>query len=729
MLALRLAALTLVSYSLIGHDLAAQPAATAKSTASRAKAPYPETRRVDHVDTYHGQQVADPYRWLEEDVRVSDEVAEWVATQQAFTRRYLDALPQRPALVERLTKLWNYERYSTPEKAGEQYLYTKNDGLQNQAVLYIAATASGEGRKLIDPNQWSEDGTIALAGFVPSKDGRLLAYLKSEAGSDWRTIHLMRLDQQANEPASEPQEVLQWVKFTSIEWNKDNSGFYYNRYPKPDEGAAFQSVALNQKTYFHKIGTPQSEDTLVYEDPEHPDWTSSVELTHDGKYLVLTIERGTDSKNKLYYRAANDSAADWKPLIEDFDNHFYLVGSEGDRLMLFTDYQALTKRVVAMDLAKPGRDALEEIVPATDATIKGVSYVGGRLIVQRLEDVAARVQVFSTAGKLERDVPLPGVGSVYGFDGEPDDEQTFFVYTSYDTPASVYRYDIPTGESDQIRKPRVDFNPDDYVVERKFYDSLDGTRVPIFITHRKGIEPDHSHPTLLYAYGGFNISITPGFSPSRVAWLEQGGVLAVANLRGGGEYGEAWHLAGKLHNKQNVFDDFISAAEWLVASGYTSPERLAIQGGSNGGLLVGAAMTQRPDLFGACLPAVGVMDMLRFHKFTAGQFWRDEYGSSDNPADFPVLRAYSPYHNIKLGEYYPATMVITADTDDRVVPSHSFKFAAEMQRAQAGPAPILLRVESRAGHGRGTPTAKRIEQAADQWAFLLENLAVESEKP
>lgn len=679
---------------------------------------YPETRRVDHVDDYHGQQVADPYRWLEADVRESEEVAEWVATQQAYTRAYLDALPERQKFIDRLTALWNYERFSAPEKAGDRYLFTKNDGLQDQEVLYIADASDAEGEVLLDPNKWSEDGTVALAGFVPSKDGKLLAYLKSEAGSDWREIHLLSLTGDSESPT----EVLKWVKFTSIEWTKDGAGFYYNRYPEPEEGAAYQSVALNQKVYYHQVGTQQSEDRLVYEDPEHPDWTASVEFTDDYKHLVLTIEQGTDAKNKLFYRVAQDSTAKWTPLIEDFDNHFYLIGSEGDRLLLFTDYEAPNKRVVAMDLAKPGREALAEIVPATDAAIRGVGLVGGKLIVSRLEDVAARVQVFSTGGKLQRDVPLPGIGSVYGFDGEPDDEETFFIYTSYDTPATVYRYDVASGESTKIRQPKVDFDPDEFTVERRFYESKDGTRIPIFLTHRKDIEPDHSNPTLLYAYGGFNISITPGFSPSRVAWLEAGGVLAVANLRGGGEYGEEWHLAGKLHNKQNVFDDFIAAAEWLVATGYTSPERLAIQGGSNGGLLVGAVMVQRPELFGACLPAVGVMDMLRFHKFTAGQFWRDEYGSADNPEDFPVLRAYSPYHNIEPGAAYPATMVITADTDDRVVPSHSFKFAAELQRAQAGPAPILLRVETRAGHGSGTPTSKRIEEAADLWAFLMANL-------
>ncbi|MEM6799091.1 MAG: prolyl oligopeptidase family serine peptidase, partial [Planctomycetota bacterium] len=616
--------------------------------ASGFRAGYPETRRVDHVDTYHGAKVEDPYRWLEADVRESPEVAAWVAEQQAFTRAYLDALPTRPEFVERLTALWNYERFGVPEKAGKRYLYTKNDGLQDQAVLYISEAPASGGDVLIDPNEWSEDGAAALSGYLASKDGRWLAYQRSEAGSDWRTIHVLDLT-----TGKDQGDELRWVKFTGIEWTKDNAGFYYNRYPEPEEDEQFQSLALNQKVYYHKLGTPQSEDRLIYEDPEHADWTASVELTDDQQYLVLTVERGTDAKNRLYFRPAAHADASWTPLIDDFDNHFYLIGSVGDRLLLFTDYQAPTKRVVAMPLSgrggKSGREALEEIIPATDAAIRGVTLVGGKFFVHRLEDVAARVQVFSLTGKPLGDVPLPGVGSVYGFDGEPDDDETFFVYTSYDTPASIYQYDVATGVSTRLRQPAVPFNPDDYVVRREFYDSLDGTRVPIFVTHRKDLRRDHRNPTLLYGYGGFNISLTPGYSPSRIAWVEAGGVLAVANLRGGGEYGEEWHLAGKLHNKQNVFDDFIAAAEWLVATGYTSPDRLAIQGGSNGGLLVGAVMTQRPELFGACLPAVGVMDMLRFHNFTAGQFWRDEYGSSENADDFPVLRAYSPYHNLKPG--------------------------------------------------------------------------------
>lgn len=718
------------SKSLTAADVASTPDRSKTQTAlpnSMTKPAYPKARRVPHTDNYHGTQVADPYRWLEADVRESDEVAAWVAEQQKFTRDYLDKLPRRDELIERLTQLWNYERFSTPRKAGKKYLHSKNDGLQNQSVLYLTDQYDSAGKVLLDPNTWSEDGTVALSGYTPSSDGGWLAYKQSEAGSDWSTIHVLDLNTGEKQP-----DVLKWIRFTGIEWDADNNGFYYNRYPEPEEGEKFQSVALNQKVYYHKLGTDQSKDVLVYEDPAHPDWTAGVDVSEDGKYLTLEVGSGTDHKNKLYYAplAGNPpkhGEADWGKLIDDFDNHFNVIGNLDDQLLLFTDYQAPTKRIVSMSLAQPGREALKEIIPASKSTIENVSYVGGQLFVQQLEDVAAKVSVYTPEGKSVREVALPGVGSVGGFGGKSTYQETFFVYTSYDTPSTIYRYDVPTGEVTQVRQPNVAFDPSQFVTERVFYDSLDGTRVPMFITHKKGIKRNHKNPTLLYAYGGFNISITPGFSPSRIAWLEQGGVLAVANLRGGGEYGEEWHLAGKLHNKQNVFDDFIAAAEHLIATGYTEPSHLAIQGGSNGGLLVGAVMTQRPDLFGACLPAVGVMDMLRFHKFTAGQFWRDEYGSADNAEEFPTLLAYSPYHNIKPDTAYPATMIATADTDDRVVPMHSFKFAAELQRAQAGPEPILLRVESRAGHGAGTPTSKRIEQAADTWAFLLHQLQSEAE--
>ncbi|MEM6655275.1 MAG: prolyl oligopeptidase family serine peptidase, partial [Planctomycetota bacterium] len=699
---------------------------TAVAEPPPAPVTYPETRRTDHTDTLHGRVVADPYRWLEADVRESEEVAAWVAEQQATTRAYLDRLPTRERFIERLTELWNYERIGLPRKVGDRYLYSKNDGLQNQSVLYVTKAVGDDGEILIDPNTWSDDGTVALAGYSASDDGRYLAYQRSEAGSDWRTIRVLDLA-----TGEEQGDVLRWIKFGGVEWSNDNAGFYYSRYPEPEEGEAFQSAALNRKLYYHTLGTPQGDDRLVYEDPEHPDWSAYLELTEDGRYEVLSISRGTDPQNKLYFRKRGET--EWVRAVDDFDDTFYLIGETknadgGDRFLLYTDYRAPMKRVVALDaesLAGDGlaRESLVEVIPTAASPIESVSLVGGKLFVERLEDVATSVAVYSLTGEKERDVPLPGVGSAGGFGGKPDPEktsETFFYYTSYNAPTTNYRYDIATGEVTKIAAPTVDFDPDDFVVRREFYDSPDGTRVPIFIAHKRGIERDHTNPTLLYAYGGFNISITPGFSPSRIAWLEAGGVLAVANLRGGGEYGEAWHEAGKRGNKQNVFDDFIAAAEWLVASGYTSPERLAIQGGSNGGLLVGAVMTQRPELFGACLPAVGVMDMLRFHKFTAGQFWRDEYGDPDDADDFDALFAYSPYHNLRPGTHYPATMVITADTDDRVVPSHSFKFAAALQHAQAGPAPTLLRVETRAGHGAGTPTKKRIEQAADQWAFLME---------
>ena len=689
---------------------------------------YPPTKRTDHTDTLHGTVVADPYRWLEDDVRESEEVAAWVAEQQAFTRKYLDALPTRNQFEQRLTELWNYERFGVPEKAGQKYLYTRNDGLQNQSVLYLADSPSDEGQVLIDPNTWSQDGTIALAGYEASDDGRYLAYLKSEAGSDWKTIHV--LDLQTGEKTG---DVLRWIKFSGVEWTTDNAGFYYTRFPAPEEGEAFQSLAKNRKLYYHQLGKPQSEDRLVYEDPENPDWSFYFRLTEDGRYEVLHTSRGTDPQNKFYFRKKGD--AEWIKLFDDFENSFYLIGESkntggGDRFLLFTDYQAPKKRLVALDLdtldpGKPPRDQLVEIIPTSQTPLLGVSHVGSKLFVQRLEDVASKVEIFSLTGEKQRDLPLPGVGSAGGFGGKRADKETFFNYTSYNSPSVVYRYDIASGQTKPLRQSGIQFNPDDYEVHREFYDSLDGTRVPIFVTYKKGLAFDHKNPTLLYGYGGFDASLTPYFSPSRIAWIEAGGVLAVANLRGGGEYGEQWHEAGKLHNKQNVFDDFIAAADWLIGSGYTSPERLGIQGGSNGGLLVGACMTQRPDLFGACLPEVGVMDMLRFHKFTAGQYWRDEFGDPDKPADFKVLRAYSPYHNIKPQTYFPPTMVITADTDDRVVPGHSFKFAAALQAANASPHPMLLRVESRAGHGAGTPTKKRIEQAADTWAFLMEHLGGE----
>jgi prolyl oligopeptidase len=683
---------------------------------------YPETRRVEVVDDYHGIKVPDPYRWLEADVRESEEVAAWVVAQNKVARAYLDAIPIREKIEARLRELWNYERLSAPFVEGGRYFYTKNDGLQNQSVLYVADKYDAPGRVLVDPNKWSEDGTISMRSTSVSEDGRLLAYSRSEAGSDWQQIFVLDIDSGELRP-----DRIDWVRFGGVAWNKAGTSFYYSRYPEPAPGEKFQRVALNQMIYFHKLGSEQSDDVLIYRRPDHPDWSFGAGPTDDGKYLVLSISRSTDPQNQVYVRPA-DAAADaaWTELIGDFENEFSFIGNDGPKFYFLTDLAAPTKRVVMMDINRPGRDHLTEIVPAAKGTLDSASVLSGKLILQYMEDVRPHVRVFDLAGKPPGEVQLPGFGSVGGFGGDQDDIETFYTFTSYNTPPSIYRYDVKTGESKFVRRPNVPLDPDQFAVEQVFYRSKDGTRIPMTLAFRKDLPRDRPQPTLLYGYGGYNISLTPGFSTDYAAWMELGGVLAVANLRGGGEYGEDWHLAGKTLKKQNVFDDFISAAEYLIAEKRTSREKLAIMGGSNGGLLVGAVMTQRPDLFGACIPMVGVMDMLRFHKFTAGQFWRDEYGSADDADEFKALIAYSPYHNAKEGMKYPPTLITTADTDDRVVPMHSFKFGAAMQRAQAGDAPILLRIESRAGHGSGTPISKQIEFTADRWAFLVKTLGMEA---
>jgi prolyl oligopeptidase len=708
---------------------------------------YPDSRRVEQVDEYFGVKVPDPYRWLEADVRESPEVAEWVRRQNGVARKYLDAIPQRAAIEKRLTELWNYERYSPPEERGGRYFFMKNDGLQNQPVLYGADSYDAEGRVLIDPNTWSKDGTIAIVAFEASDDARYLAYARSEAGSDWREIHVLDVHTGKHE-----RDHLKWSRFTSISWSKDGKGFYYNRYPEPAAGEKYQSAALHQMVYYHKLGASQDEDALVYRRPDHPDWNFGVEPTDDGKYLVLSIARSTDPQNQVFVREASAAAdAPFKELIGDFKNQFWFLGNVGTKFFFLTDLDAPTKRVVAMDIDRPGREHLTEIVPKRKATLDSASIIGGQILAQYMVDVLSEVDVFDLSGKRISKLKLPGKGTVDAITGEQSDMEAFFVFTSYNIPTAVYRYDVAADFTELVRQPRVEFNPRDFAVEQVFFKSKDGAQIPMMLAYQKASDkraqragpsarlsssnapapaqragpspaPAHPSPTLLYGYGGYSVPVVPAFRPEYIAWMEMGGVVAVANLRGGGEYGEEWHLAGKALNKQTVFDDFIAAAEWLVREKWTTPDKLAIMGGSNGGLLVGAVEVQRPELFGACIPMVGVLDMLRFQEFTAGQFWRDEFGNIEKEDEFKSLLAYSPYHNLKRGTKYPPTLIMTADTDDRVVPMHSFKFAAALQHAQAGDAPILLRIEYRAGHGAGTPVKKQIENATDRWAFLVKEL-------
>ncbi len=678
---------------------------------------YPETHRVEHVDDHHGTKVPDPYRWLEDDVRESKDVAEWVGMQNEVTFGYLHSIPEREAIIKRLTDLWNYEKYGSPFKEGGRYYFYKNDGLQNQYVLFKQETLDGEPTVLLDPNTWSEDGTVALSGTAFSEDGQYLAYGIAEAGSDWNTWKVMEIDS-----GTVLSDELNWVKFNEPSWTKDGKGFFYGRFDEPEEGAAFQDLNLNQKIFYHRVGTPQSEDVLVYRRPDHPEWGFGTSVSDDGRYLIITVWKGTDDRYRILYKDLTEPYGMPIDLIDNFDYEYTFIGNDGPVFYFKSNLDAPKRRVIAIDIRRPQPDQFREIVPEAEETLTSVGFVGNLFITEYLKDARTQVKMYTTNGEFVREVEFPGIGSASGFNGSRTDTETFYSFSSFATPPSSYRYDIITGKSNLLRRAEVDFNPDDFEVKQVFYKSKDGTRIPMFLAFKKGMKLDSSNPTLLYGYGGFNIPLTPGFSISRAAWMEMGGILAVANLRGGGEYGEAWHKAGTKLQKQNVFDDFIAAAEWLIENKYTRTEKLAIQGGSNGGLLVGAVMTQRPDLFGACLPAVGVMDMLRFHKFTAGRYWVDDYGSADDPEEFKALYAYSPYHNLKSGTKYPSTLVTTADTDDRVVPGHSFKFAARLQEAHTGDAPVLIRIETRAGHGAGKPTAKIIEEVADLWAFLLHEL-------
>lgn len=684
----------------------------------RASLIYPPAKRGDVVDDYHGTKVADPYRWLEE--IDSDETKAWVEAENRVADAYLEEIPERSEIKDRITRLWDYEKYGIPDEEGGRYFYSYNTGLQNQSVLYTSKSLGEDAKPLLDPNKLSKDGTVALSGLSVTKDGSKMAYALADAGSDWQTWRVR--DVETGDDSAD--EVL-WSKFSGAEWTPDGSGFFYGRFPEPKEGADLKAANYYQKMYFHKAGTPQADDRLVWKDDEHKDWRADPTVTDDGKYLVLTLGRGTDDKYRILYRPLDEPDTEPEHLVGEFDHDYTFIDNDGPVFWFKTDKDAPRGKVVAIDTREPGEEHWKTLIPEAEETLQTVSRVGGKLIANYLKDAHSQVKVFDLSGRFEREIELPGLGTAAGFDGDRDDKETFYAFTAYTRPTTIYRYDLASGESSIFKQPKVDFNPDDYTTSQVFFHSKDGTRVPMFLSHKKGLEINEDTPCLLYGYGGFNIPLTPSFSPVNLVWMEMGGLYAVPNLRGGGEYGEEWHQAGTKLNKQNVFDDFIAAAEWLIENGKTSTPKLAIEGRSNGGLLVGACLTQRPELYGATLPGVGVMDMLRFHKFTIGWAWTDDYGSSDDPEQFRALYAYSPLHNIKPGTCYPPTLVTTADHDDRVFPAHSFKFAAALQAAQSCPNPVLIHIETRAGHGAGKPTAKIIEEAADKLGFLARELGMD----
>nr|WP_240310983.1 prolyl oligopeptidase family serine peptidase [Altererythrobacter sp. ZODW24] len=676
---------------------------------------YPETRSEPLTETIFGEEIADPYRWLENDVRNDPEVAAWVEAQNEVTDAYLETLPGRDWFKERIGSLLDYERFGIPKKAGSRYFYTRNSGLQNQSPLYVQDSLDSERRVLIDPNEWAADGATALAGWTPSPDGSKLAYSVQDGGTDWRIIKVM--DVATGEELSDE---IRWAKFTGISWLGEE-GFFYSRFPEPEEGQDFQALNYNQAVYFHRLGTPQSADELVYSTPDKPKEGHGLYVSEDGRWGFIISSLGTDSASEVRVVDMNKrSEGNWpvRELVTGYENAWYPIETIGDTLYFQTNQAAPKYRIVSIDMSAATPE-WKVMVPEADQPIGGASVVGDKMVVSYLKDATTRAAVYDLQGNALPDIALGELGTAGGFGGKPGDNETFYTFTSFNRPGSIYRLDMATGETTPFATPELTFNPDDYVTEQKFFNSKDGTRVPMFIVRRKDIaESGKPSPTLLYGYGGFDISLTPSFSASRMAWMEAGGTYVLANIRGGGEYGKDWHNGGRLDNKQNVFDDFIAAGEYLKANGYTPEDGLAIQGGSNGGLLVGAVVNQRPDLFDAGNAAVGVMDMLRFDRWTAGRYWVDDYGYPDREADFKVLRAYSPYHNVQEGADYPALMVTTADTDDRVVPGHSFKYTAAIQAADLGDKPHLIRVETRAGHGAGKPTDKAIEEGADVLSFL-----------
>jgi len=691
-----------------GQPQSSQPQATAMP----APLHYPAARRVDQVDDYSGTKVADPYRWLENDVRTDAEVRSWVDSENAVTDGYLATLPGRDVFKARLRELYNYERFGVPEKKGAHYFYSHNTGLQNQSVLFVRDGLNGEGRVLIDPNGWSKDGATALGEWAPSEDGGKLVYTIQDGGTDWRTVKVIDVASGKVLP-----DTIEWVKFSGLAWAKDGSGFFYSRFPAPPAGAKFQSTNENQAVYFHKLGDAQSADKLIYATPEQPKLGHAVRVTDDGNWLVITTTQGTDNRYQITVIDLKAPKPTPRTIVPGLDNEWSLVGNEGGNFYWQTNKDAPRGKIVVMNLyARSALPPVQDLVPEDKDVLESASILGGKIIATYLADVKSEVRRYALDGTLAGKVALPGIGSVVGGSGSAKDPEAFFAFTSFTTPTTVFRYDVANDTSTVWAAPKVAFDPANFTVEQVFYPSKDGTRVPMFIVRKKGVTGPA--PTLLYAYGGFNITMNPGFSASRLAWVEQGGVFALANIRGGGEYGKPWHDGGRLHNKQNVFDDFIAAGEYLKAQGITGKDQLAVQGGSNGGLLIGAVVNQRPDLFAAALPQVGVMDMLRFDRFTAGRYWVDDYGYPEKADDFKVLYSYSPYHNVRGGRDYPAILAATADTDDRVVPGHTFKYTAAIQAADIGAKPHLVRIETRAGHGSGKPIDKVIDETAADWAFI-----------
>ncbi len=679
---------------------------------------YPTTKKGDVVDDYHGEKVADPYRWLED--AAAPATRSWIADENKLTFGYLERLPGRARWNARLTELSDYPRYGAPVRYGDYYFYAHNDGLQNQAVVFKMKGLTGKPEVLLDPNALSSDGTVSISAIGYSDDGSKMAYALSDAGSDWVTWHVRDVATLQDRP-----DVVKWSKFSGASFTKDGSGFFYARFPEPQAGHALEDANFYQQLYFHRLGTEQRQDELVYEDKEHKARGVGAHVTDDGKYLIFTISEGTDRRSRVYYKELGKKSAKLVRLLDAFDAAYEFVGNDGATFYVHTDLGAPRGRLVAIDLKKPAPSSWKDLIAEGPDKLESVSRVGAGFVAVYLHRAASKVVIYKKDGSVERELELPGIGSVSGFFGKSGDQETFYAFTSFTTPATIYRLDLTNFSSTAFQQPKLKFDPSQFETQQVTYRGKDGVEIPMFVVAKKGLVKNGALPTYLYAYGGFNISLTPEFSPKIIAWVERGYIYAQPSLRGGGEFGEAWHQAGMLDKKQTVFDDFASAAEFLVKDGWTRPDKIAISGRSNGGLLVGASITQHPELFGAALAGVGVMDMLRFHRFTIGHAWTSEYGSADEATDFPVLKAYSPLHNVKPGTKYPPTLVVTGDHDDRVVPAHSFKFTAAMQAAQASAAPVLIRIDVATGHGAGKPLKKQIEETADSFAFLAHALGAE----